>query len=194
MSSALSNLVAKATPYVSAAKNWVTANPNAVAQTADLLYGMYRDRKTWRREDTAYRRATRDMDLAGLNTFNSGSVSAAGSSPSSAMSNFMALKQMSQRDRELDIQEKVAQAQIDSANYGILGKYAGNKIAGLIDKGASTALDTFIDGRKKHDETRKKKEAAGLDPFLPHKDYPTTYFQGVLDWIARRGMQADFPW
>lgn len=194
MSSALSNLVAKATPYVSAAKNWVTANPNAVAQTADLLYGMYRDRKTWRREDTAYRRATRDMDLAGLNTFNSGSVSAAGSSPSSAMSNFMALKQMSQRDRELDIQEKVAQSQIDTANYGIFGKYAGNKIAGLVDQGVTTTAMKIQQNAKRRKETRKAKEQAGLDPFLPHKNYPQTYFDGVLDWIARRGLQADFPW
>lgn len=199
VSSAFANFVTKATPYVQAAKKWVTANPGAVAQTADLMYSVYRDHRAWAREDNAYRRAAKDMDLAGLNSFNSGSVSPSASSPSSAMTNFIALKQLSQKDRELSQRDKeienarrVADANVASAEYGMFGKYAGTKFSKLLDETLTTTAMKIMESSKRRTETRTSKEKDGKDPFLPDKKYPQTYFDGVLDWIARRGLNADF--
>lgn len=99
---------------------------------ANFLYNMYKDAKVWRREDTAFRRATKDMDLAGLNTFNASSVSQSGSSQSSALANYLAMKQAAQRDRELSMMEALNREKVLLMQYGMFAQKFGTAAAGAI--------------------------------------------------------------
>lgn len=112
---------------------------------ANFLYQIYKDAKTWRREDTAYRRATKDMDLAGLNTFNAGSVSQAGASQSSALASYMAMKQVEQKDRELDMMESLNHEKVLEMQYGKPAQIAGTKAAAIASKGAKAAKNWLSD-------------------------------------------------
>lgn len=125
-----------------------TMNSSTALGAANLGYGIVRDLVSWRREDTAYRRAVHDMDKAGLNTFNAGQVSPAGSSPSSALQSYATYKQLEQRDRELDIQAKEVDTRIKMMEKGELAKIFGTDGAEKI----VSFLMSFVD-RKDKDPT-----------------------------------------
>lgn len=119
------------------------ANVGAALQLGSFAYDIYRDQRVWNREDTAYRRAVHDMDLAGLNTFG-GSVSAAGSSAAgaSAFANYVANRQLMQRDRELDIQRDLANEQIRASKQSSLGRTLGFNVSNFLSsKHLLTALE-----------------------------------------------------
>lgn len=125
-------------------------NSSTALGVANLGYGIFRDLMTWRREDTAYRRAVHDMDKAGLNTFNAGQVSPAGSSQSSAMQTYALYRQLEQRDRELDIQAKEAEARIEAIKQGSLGDILGTQQAAplfsILNKYLLGNLEGWTDG------------------------------------------------
>lgn len=119
------------------------SNVGTALQLGSFAYDLYRDRRVWNREDTAYRRAVADMDLAGLNTFG-GSVSAAGSSAAgaSAFANYVANRQLAQRDREIDIQRDLANEQIRSSRQSSLGRTLGFNVSNFLSgKHLLTALE-----------------------------------------------------
>lgn len=121
----------KATALATKVANVGGTVAGAVAPWAPLVgsaYGIYKDLKTWRREDTAYRRAVHDMDKAGLNTFNSGSISPAGVSASTALQNHIALTQLKQRDRELSMQEKLNDQNVLIAKHGEKARIHGTEL------------------------------------------------------------------
>lgn len=175
-----------------------------------LGYGIYKDLQTWRREDTAYRRAVHDMDKAGLNTFNASSVSPATSSPSTALQNYIAMRELGfkdkevefkdrelkQRDREISSQimlanqqARLTNAQILALESGVVGKVAGTKVYGEGKKGFKKAKEAV----KNVYGVWKQRQDQGLDPFAPNSAY-SGYMQSTMDFIARRGTRGDYFW
>lgn len=141
--------LAAAAPLVSSALN-----------VASFGYQMYKDNQTWKREDNAFQRATKDMDLAGLNTFNSGNVGQSASSQSSALQAWMSLKQVQQRDRELRMMEAMNEQNILLAKYGELARKGGTELAeGVVNSAKKAWKSMTKEGVKNNYTAPARREA-----------------------------------
>lgn len=139
--------IAAAAPLVSSALN-----------VASFGYQMYKDNQTWKREDTAFQRATKDMDKAGLNTFNAGNVGQSAASQSSALQAWMSMKQVQQRDRELRMMEAMNEQNVLKAKYGKSADILGTEAVQHAVNSGKSVWKKAKDGYTAPDRRRSERE------------------------------------